>query len=150
MFSSLLSKSNFIKNNIHKQSPRGSLQKWCFVYCNFIEITLSHGCSTANLIQSCRTPIQKNTYGGLLPNHSKCTYFIFCFYDKQKQIFRGVLLKRCSESMQQIYIRTPMPKCDFNKVAKQLYIFKTPFLKNTSGWLLLDKYKMFIAYFYFS
>ena len=23
--------------------------------------------------------------------------------------------------MQQVYWRTPMPKCDFNKVAKQLY-----------------------------
>ena len=45
-----------------------------------------------------------------------------------------------------------MPKCDFNKVAlyfieitlqhgyfpvNLLYIFRTPFLKNTSGWLLL-------------
>ena len=45
-----------------------------------------------------------------------------------------------------------MPKCDFNKVAKQLYrnhtsawvspvnllhIFRTPLPKNTSGWLLL-------------
>ena len=38
-----------------------------------------------------------------------------------KQWFRGVLKKRCSEKMQQIYRRTPMPKCDFNKVAKQLY-----------------------------
>ena len=28
--------------------------------------------------------------------------------------------QRCSENMQQIY-RTPMPTCDFNKVAKQLY-----------------------------
>ena len=38
----------------------------------------------------------------------------------QKQPPRGVLEKRCSENMQQIYRRTPMPKCDFNKVAKQL------------------------------
>ena len=29
--------------------------------------------------------------------------------------------ERCSENMQQIYRGTPMPKCDFNKVAKQLY-----------------------------
>ena len=36
----------------------------------------------------------------------------------QKQSFRGVLIKRCSEKMQQIYRRTPMPKCDFNKFAK--------------------------------
>ena len=38
----------------------------------------------------------------------------------QKQPFRGVLIKKCSEGMQQIYRRTPMPKCDLNKVAKQL------------------------------
>ena len=46
-----------------------------------------------------------------------------------------------------------MPKCDFNKVAKQLYsnhiqngcspvnllhIFRTPFPRNTSEWLLLN------------
>ena len=35
----------------------------------------------------------------------------------QKQPFRGVPLKRCSENMQPIYRRTPIPKCDFNKVA---------------------------------
>ena len=33
--------------------------------------------------------------------------------------------------MLQIYRTTPMPKCDFNKVALQ------PFLKNTFGWHLL-------------
>ena len=37
----------------------------------------------------------------------------------QKQPPRGILKKRCSENMQQIYRRTPMPKCDFNKVAFQ-------------------------------
>ena len=41
---------------------------------------------------------------------------------RQKQSSRGVLRKRCSENMQQIYRRTPMPKSDFNKVALQLYI----------------------------
>ena len=29
--------------------------------------------------------------------------------------------ERCSENMLQIYRKTPMPKCDFNKAAKQLY-----------------------------
>ena len=29
--------------------------------------------------------------------------------------------KKYSENMQQIYRRTPMPKCNFNKVALQLY-----------------------------
>ena len=39
---------------------------------------------------------------------------------KQKQPSRDVPIKRCSENMQQIYRKTPMPKCDFNKVALQL------------------------------
>ena len=33
----------------------------------------------------------------------------------------GVLRKRYSENMQQIYRRPPMPKCNFNKVALQVY-----------------------------
>ena len=49
------------------------------------------------------------------------TYWIF-----QKQPPRGVLKKRCSENIQQIYRRTPMPKCDFNKVAKQHLFLGTP------------------------
>ena len=58
-----------------------------------------------------------------------------------------------SENMQQIYRRTPMPKCDFNKVERNfteitcqhwftpvnlLHIFRAAFLKNTSEWLLLE------------
>ena len=39
----------------------------------------------------------------------------------QKKPSRGTLRKRCSENMQQICRRTPMPKCGFNKVALQLY-----------------------------
>ena len=31
----------------------------------------------------------------------------------QKQPYRSILRKRCSENMQQIYRRTPMPKCNF-------------------------------------
>ena len=62
----------------------------------------------------------------------------------------GVLWKSCCENMQQIYRRTPMQKCDFNKVAlhfgmgvwvfscKFLHIFRKTFAKNTSGRLLLQ------------
>ena len=50
--------------------------------------------------------------------------------DTKKQPSRGVLKKRCSENMQQIYRTTHMSKCDVNKVEKQL--------KKTSGWLLLE------------
>ena len=39
----------------------------------------------------------------------------------QKQTPIGVLRKRCSENMQQIYGRTFMRKWDFNKAALQLY-----------------------------
>ena len=39
----------------------------------------------------------------------------------QKQASRDVHKKTCSENMQQIYRRTPMPKCDFKNVAFQLY-----------------------------
>ena len=48
----------------------------------------------------------------------------FCIHsinDIQSQPPRGVLNKSSSENMQQIYRRTPMPKCEFNKITKQLY-----------------------------
>ena len=40
--------------------------------------------------------------------------------DYQNQPPVGVLSKRCSENMQQIYRRTSILKSDFNKVAKQM------------------------------
>ena len=71
---------------------------------------------------------------------------------RQKQPSRDVLMKRCSENMQQIYRGTTMPKCDFSKVAcnfieialwhgcfpiNLLHIFRTAFLKNISEGMLL-------------
>ena len=56
----------------------------------------------------------------------------------QKQPSRGVLMKRCSENMQQMYRRTSVRKCDFNKVTKQLY------WNHTSAWVFYCK---FAAYF---
>ena len=47
------------------------------------------------------------------------------------EVFSG---ERCSENIQQIYRRTPMSKCDFNKVAKQLY------LNHTSAWMFSCKF----------
>ena len=51
-------------------------------------------------------------------------------------------MKRCSENMQQIYRRTPMPKCDFNKVAKQFseHIFKRTLMEGCF-WLHVEIYK---------
>ena len=71
----------------------------------------------------------------------------------QKQSSRDVLKKRCFEDTRQIYRRTSLLKCDFNKVALQhhwnhtlpqrwfavnlLNIFRMRFYKNNSGGLLL-------------
>ena len=74
----------------------------------------------------------------------------------------GVLIKSCSENMQQFYSRTRMPKCDFNEVVYNfieitlrhgcspvnvLHIFGTPFLKNNSGWLLLKHVGSLMGWF---
>ena len=70
----------------------------------------------------------------------------------QKQPPRGVLWKSYSENMQQIYRRTTIRNvisiklfCNFIGITllhgccpvNLLHIFRTPFPKNTSGWLLL-------------
>ena len=52
----------------------------------------------------------------LCKGKSKLKFQETCRY--QKQPSRG---KKCSENKPQIYRRTTMPKCNFNKVAKQLY-----------------------------
>ena len=57
----------------------------------------------------------------------------------QKQPFRGALEKMCSANMQQIYMRTHMSKCNFNKVGKQ-----SVEIALRLGWLGLAK---FAAYF---
>ena len=61
--------------------------------------------------------------------------------NRQKQSSRGVLRKWCSKNKQQIYRRTPIPKCDFNNMQSNfieitlrhgcspvnLHIFRIPF-----------------------
>ena len=59
-------------------------------------------------------------------------------YHFQKQPSKGIIRKRCSKNMQQIYRRTPMSKCDFNKVSKQLC------WNHTSKWVFSCN---FVAYF---
>ena len=74
------------------------------------------------------------------------------FSTVQEQPPRRVLKKRFSENMQQMYRRTPIPMCNFNKVALQLFwnhtlawvfsctfdsYFQNTFFKSPSGWLLL-------------
>ena len=62
----------------------------------------------------------------------------------QKQPSRGVFRESCSENMQQIYRRTPIPNCDLNKVAKQLYFSEYLFLRTSAEgcfWLFLKNFE---------
>ena len=72
-------------------------------------------------------------YNLVLLANEKNLLFSGIVNSSQKQPPRGVFKKRCSENMQTIYRRTPMLKCDFNKVAKQLY------WNHTSAWLFSCK-----------
>ena len=102
----------------------------------------------------------------LFKNYSRCTCLVvlepvdanhsshYIINQRQKQPPRGVLRKRCSGNMQQIYRRTPCWSvisikllCNFIEITLRhgcsplnlLHIFKTPFTKNISGWLLLHR-----------
>ena len=71
--------------------------------------------------------IQENPSESVKENlDSKNSYLPFGYITSalavQKQPSRGVLRKWCFENMQQIYRRTPMRKCDFNKVAINVYL----------------------------
>ena len=64
----------------------------------------------------------------LLPKRSVLVTVVSApFKILQKQSSRGVLRRRFPENMQQIYRRTPIPKCDFKKVAKQQLFLKNIF-----------------------
>ena len=89
--------------------------------------------------------------------------FLILRLDLQKQPFRGVLRKRCSEIRQQTYRRALIPKCDFNQVALQLHwnqtsacvsfpvnllhIFRTHFYKNTYRGLPFGKCSRWFHFF---
>ena len=62
--------------------------------------------------------------------------FFFLLWARKCRL--GILQNRCFEDIRQIYRRTPIPKCDFNKFAQQLY------WNYTSIWVLSCK---FAAYF---
>ena len=71
---------------------------------------------------------KENLHGRLCFLHKHCKVFLgeqYNLFDetkKQKQPFIGVLIKKCSENMQEIYSRTPMPKCDYNKIDLQKHV----------------------------
>ena len=86
-----------------------------------------------NTLQCCTNIVQQNSnYGsshsevflrkGVLKICSKFTGEHPC-----QKVISIKLQKRCSENMQQTYRRAHMTKCDFNKVAWQLYWYQVSF-----------------------
>ena len=69
-------------------------------------------------------------------------WFLFKDRMEQKQPYRSVLRKTCSENMYQIYKRAPITKCYLSKIVlvfsfKFSAYFQKPFHRNTSRGLLL-------------
>ena len=114
---------------------------WIKLSSNFNVMTLWHECSPVNLLHEqedfCWAASDGNWFLWITPYiKSQAPTFI------QKQPSRVVLWKKCAENMQQIYWRTPMPKSEITlqrgcSPVNLLHIFRIPFLKSTSGWLLL-------------
>ena len=126
---------------------------------NFIEITLWYGFSPVDLLHIFTALFYKNTYEELFLNMLtlilivplKAYQFLSTIYSflhklrfvaSNRSWAEAALQKssygRCSENMQLNYRRTPVPKCDFNKVKKQLY------WNHTLAWVFSYK---FAAYF---
>ena len=59
---------------------------------------------------------------------------------KQKPPSKGVFRKRSSGNTQQICRRIPMPKCNFNKVAKKLC------WNHTSAWMISCEFAAYFQY----
>ena len=111
------------------------------VYQRIISFIIWRRCNINYLCASGGSFLHSRNIGNNFLNSYDSSY-------RQKQPSRGVLKKRCFENMQQIYRRTPMPKCMQSNCIEitfrhgcspvnLLHIFRTLLLRNTSGQLLL-------------
>ena len=106
-------------------------------------VLLTH-CISNCMFLSCHVRVSEWIYTLYFPEcqgtpcSKQARYLKFRITDIQRQPVRDICWKRCSDNMQQIYRRAPTPKCNFNKVAKQLY------WNRTSTWRFSCK---FAAYF---
>ena len=75
---------------------------------------LWHRCFPVNFAKFLRTLFLQRTSGSLILN-------LEVRWKLKRQPSRGILIKRCSKNILQIYRRTLIPKCDFNKVAKNTF-----------------------------
>ena len=95
------------------------MQAWSLMPATSLKKRLWHSCFPVNFAKLLRTPFLTEPLRRLLLKYSR--KLIIRILLKQKQLSRGILRKKYSENLHQIYRRTPMPKCDFSKAAKQLY-----------------------------
>ena len=62
-------------------------------------------------------------------SHLTCFIYLYVFLSNAAYTYmkgqirptRGVYRKSCPENMQQVCRKTPLPKCDFNNIALQIY-----------------------------
>ena len=71
------------------------------------------------------------------------------FWILQKQPPRDVLKKRCTGNMLQIYRRTPMPQCDFNKVASHFSMGVLLYISSTFAEHLFSRTPLGGCFWYF-
>ena len=102
----------------------------------FKPLTIITNSSILDIAAVLDPPLQNLTIANHNITQKEPNKFLEVFLQKQQS--RGFLKKRCSENMKQIYRITPMPECNFSKVALQLY------WNHTSAWVFSYK---FAAYF---
>ena len=113
--------------------------------CNFIEITLRHGCSPVNLLHIFRTPFTKNTCRWLLfevQSHDPHDNYLKSI--KSEAAIHRFYAKSYSGKFRKIHGKTSMSmslllQLSFTRRPAQVVLlnvknfFRTSFLQNTSG-----------------
>ena len=119
--------------------------------CNFIKKRLQRKCFPVNCAKFTTAPILYNICQQLVLD--RVLYTPMIHRSSPLEVFLKKGFWKCTANLR----RTTMLKCDLNKVALQfieiafwhgcspvrlLHIFRTPFSKYTSAWLLLDRIRV--------
>ena len=94
---------------------------FCHCYGNFLECAILKVTFDHNYVQNSFSRIVKDIENSILKEILQFkilrTWIKTCYRSSRPEVFLG----KISENRQQIHKRTPMLKCDFNKVALHLY-----------------------------
>ena len=121
--------TNYLLRKCRKKAMANKQGCFCtrFLIVTFHEIAIKYGSDLklSWFSQIFLRTITLDRRGSFTSNFVKRFIYLghlsWIFIYVQKQPPRGIPRTKCSENMQQFYWRTPMPKCDFNTVALQLY-----------------------------